>query len=227
MELGKPEDCSVDPMLQWFEVIYKEAVELHHHLQMFEFTRDEILQKNPIVKNSDPTYLSWIMRSSSVDLVIRVCRLCDDDKRTESLVRFLRELMRKPEYLKRERYTKLYEGNVAESLAVDDFNSLAGGDYSDFPIQKIKEDIEQLLKAGPFSELRDFRNEYLVHLAKAKGDKPLNDALFYAIEKIGQIAKRYDQLLTGANVMGFTPTIQGDWQAILREPLISSQEGVK
>lgn len=214
-----------DPMCQWLNRIDKEVIEIHHHLQLFEFTRDEILQK-PSIKNNDQTYLSWIMRSSTTDLVIRVCRLSDNRKGTESVVRFLWSLKRKKEYLNISRYKWLYQGSSAEALAERDFHNLAGQKCSQFPDQVIDVDTNELLKSEPFEKLRDYRNEYLAHLAEIKGDLPLYDHLFDSIEALGKISKRYKQLLTGANMMGWTPTIQGDWQAILRKPFIDGSASV-
>lgn len=210
-----------DPLCQWLERIDKEVVELHHHLQLFQFTRDDILQKNPDIKNKDQTYFTWIMRSSTTDLVIRVCRLSDNLKGTESVVRFLWSLKRKKEYLNISRYKWLYQGSSVESLAERDFHNLAGQKCDQFPKKVIDEDITTLLKSEAFEKLRVYRNEYLAHLAEIKGGLPLYDHLFDAIEVLGKISKRYKQLLTGANMMGWTPTMQGDWQAVLRQPFVN------
>ena len=222
MENKKVTQDKCEMLLGWLKDLEKEIFEMFHHLQLFHFTRDEILEKNQIVKSGNMTYLGWIMRSSTVDLIIRVARLCDDTKGTDSFVRFLRELEKSPECLTKERYVGLYEGSVNADSARHYFEDLAGDGAVRFPIEQIESDINILTKEEPLLGITMYRNEYVAHIAATKKRLPPDyGELFVGMETIGGLIKRYKSLLTASILMTTTPTIQDDWQEPLRYPLIS------
>lgn len=220
--MGKDES-ERDEIVVWLDELENEILELFHHKELFEFTRDEILEKNQIVKKTDGTYFGWIMRSSTIDMIIRLARLCDDRRDTKSFVRFLRELSCKGEYLSRRRFAALYVGSSVEDFADRDFDRLAGEGADYFPKHEIENDIQTLTSAEPFVSITQFRNEYVAHIGKERGRKPTYNELFSAMEHLTKLSKKYRSLLTGQKRMSDTPTIQGDWQAPLRAPLILNE----
>ena len=213
--------ANVDPIIAWLDNLTDEIFELFHCLELFKFTRDEVLAKNPLIlKGADTTYFDWIMRSSTVDMIIRVTCLCDQRPDTESLVCFLRALGNEPYYLSRDRFIKLYVGSGVEDFATRDFERLCGRVVTSFPVAFINSDIALLTNEEPFSKIKDHRNQWIAHLAKTKGDSGHYDDLFVATEKIEVLIKKYKLLLTGGSLLSATPTIQGNWQAVLQTPLI-------
>lgn len=200
-------------LIEWLEKLHKEVVSLFHGLQLFRFTRDAHT-KNPKLKKGDSTLFHWIMKSASVDLIVKVSRLCEENKNTESLVQFLHKLKREDSYLSRAVYTSLYKNDSQElkGLADRDFDRLAGKGKNCYPKSKIEADIKRLTKSDPCKKITQYRNEYIAHLSKIRNPAPTYNDLFRAAQVISRITKRYYLLLKASNVMSHTPTIQGDWQ---------------
>ena len=96
-------------------------------LDLFKKLND-IITNNTKLAELDSTLLTWMRDSFTVDLVIGIGRICDADKRTQSLVRFLQDLKDHPEHLTRDAYIKLYKSDDSFilGLAGKHFDGLAG-----------------------------------------------------------------------------------------------------
>lgn len=103
----------------------------------------------------DGTVISWMRISFLFDLVIRVGRICDTSSGTKSLVKFLEELKKKPEYLTRSRYIGLYKNSSLTNIneqANKNFDNLAGKGKSSYPVSLIDEDIKKTDKRKSLQE---------------------------------------------------------------------------
>ena len=78
----------------------------------------------------DNTLFGWMRRAFTVDLIIGIGRLCDDDKNTKSLVRFLRALKKDENYLSRKKYVSLYEQKHPDETTLDKY--MRERAYADF-----------------------------------------------------------------------------------------------
>lgn len=215
----KPE---VNRMNVWLEKINSETILLFHHLNLFKKLND-IISGNEKLKRMDSTLIGWMRKAFTDDLIIGLGRICDTDKRTESLIRFLKELKNHPECLTRSAYIQLYKSDNAFMLEIAnrDFDNLAGQGAEAFSIEKIDTDLKRLVEEDPCKKIRSFRDQYVAHSDAIKdGAPPTYDDLFATFEIIEEVVKKYNILLRAANMSHVTPTIQGNWEEALTIPWI-------
>lgn len=212
-------------MIDFLEKINSEVILIFHHLDLFKKV-NEIISKNALLENMDPTLLIWMRRAFTVDLVMGIGRICDTDTRTHSLVRFLTELKKHPELLTRDAYIQLYkiDNEFMLTLANKDFDHLSDAKEQSFAVAKIDADLERLIEKKPSKKIRDFRDQYIAHSDSFKyNPPPTYDELFASFEIIKEIVKKYNLLLRAANMIDLTPTIQGDWEEVLTVPWITRE----
>ncbi len=154
-------------MENWLNEVSKDAILTAHHLDLFD-KLNGIVNANETLKKVDSTILRWMKDAFTADLVISIGRLCDRDKRTLSLTRFLETLKERPEYLTRERYVKLWP--VSDSFfANKGFDSLAGEDQAVFSTDIIQADIRRITDEDPIKKIMAYRHQYVAHNDKEKG----------------------------------------------------------
>lgn len=212
-------------MNAWLEKINKEITLLFHHLDLFKKLND-IIARNKQLKRMDSTLIAWMRNAFTVDLIVGLGRICDTDRRTESLVRFLEQLKEHPDLLSRSAYVKLYKSDDVHMLQIAnrDFDRIAGDGVEIFKIDKIEADICRLIEEDPCRKIKNFRDQYVAHSDAIKdGAPPIYDELFAAFEIIEQVVKKYNILLRAANIAHATPTIQGNWEEALTIPWIEKQ----
>jgi hypothetical protein len=99
-------------------------------------------------------------------------------------------------------------------------------------------DLETLLSAS--TKVKDFADEHIAHsvapLSQATPSTPVDAEsvpanvtltvkdVHEAIDVIGDLFKRYYNLLTASSFVMLEPVIQHDWEAIFREPWIRPQQ---
>lgn len=211
-------------MIEFLEQINSEVISIFHHLDLF-MKVNEIISKNTRLASMDLTLMVWMRRAFTVDLVMGIGRICDTDKRTKSLVRFLQELKSEScqECLSRDAYIKLYRSENAFmlGLANGDFDRLAGPGEQSYATEKIDIDLKHLVEENPCKRIRDFRDQYVAHSDLIKNNQPPTyDDLFASFGVIKEIVKKYNLLLRAANMIDLTPTIQGNWEEVLTVPWI-------
>lgn len=209
----------------WLEKINREIFLLFHHLDLFQRLND-IIANNEKLKRMDSTLIAWMRKAFTVDLVMGLGRVCDIDMRTESLVRFLEELKKRPGRLTRGAYIQLYKNDNALMLASAnrDFDNLAGPGVVTFAIEKIDSDIKRLTETDSCKKIKDFRDQYVAHSDASKdGLPPTYNDLFAAFKVIEEVVKKYNLLLRSTCMVGVTPTIQGNWEEALTIPWIDQQ----
>ncbi|MCU0651860.1 MAG: hypothetical protein MUC39_02840 [Candidatus Omnitrophica bacterium] len=212
-------------MIDFLERINNEVITIFHHLDLFRKT-SEIINKNTRLASMDSTLLIWMRKAFTIDLVMGIGRICDTDKRTQSLVRFLHELKNHPEFLTRHAYIQLYksENAIMLGLANRDFDSLAGLGEQLYGSERIDIDIKQLVEEDPCKKIRDFRDQYVAHSDAIKDEQPptYND-LFASFEVIKEIVKKYNLLLRAVGMVDLTPVMQGNWEEVLTIPWIKKE----
>lgn len=207
-------------MNEFLDRINSEVIAIFHHLDLFK-KLNEIIRKNVRLMQMDATLLTWMRESFTVDLIMGIGRICDTDKRTQSLVRFLGELKNRPELLTRDAYIQLYRGEDALMLgfANRDFDGLAGSGNQSLAPEKIDIDLKRLIGDSPCKKIRDFRDQYVAHSDAAKDNpSPTYDDLFAAFEVIKEVVKKYNLLLRATSMVSLTPAIQGNWEEVLTIP---------
>jgi hypothetical protein len=70
-------------------------------------------------------------------------------------------------------------------------------------------------------KVKDYVDEHLAHSdAGPRADLPTFNDLDAAIDRIGDLFKKYVNLLTASSYYSLVPVIQHDWEAIFRQPSI-------
>jgi len=129
-------------MLEWLdELIDQEVGWLFLHFDLFKKVF-ALIDENKDLKSKHPTVLNWMHRAFSNDLVIGIGRICDDDKRSRSLTRFLHKLKKEKHLLTRTHYVSLYK-ILPSQMAHKDFDGLAGKGKASYSTALIDEDIRK------------------------------------------------------------------------------------
>jgi len=202
-----------------------EIISAFHHLDLFN-KFGEIIDNNQALKKMDNTLLGWMKKAFSVDLVISIGRICDRDRRTDSLVRFLEELKDKNELLTRERYIGLWNSSEDNYLffANKGFDRLAGEGQQYYSPDLIAVDIVKITESEPIKRILAYRNKYIAHSDRIKEESPTYTDLFQAFEIIEGIVQRYNLLIRAASFSQLTPVMQGNWQEVLTIPWINREK---
>lgn len=189
---------------------------IYHHLDMFKQV-NEIIEKNEKLKKmNDWSLIVWMKRAFTSDLVIGLGRICDDNKKTNSLYECLRELKQNPALLARNRFVRLY-GSDSKS-AHRDFDELSGQGEDTYPIEYIEQDMKAIKEENPCKKIKDYRDKYVAHTDLDKmADKPKYHDLFSAYAVIEEVVKKYNRLVK-ASVGDLTPTPLGDLWEVLTVP---------
>ena len=208
-------------MENWLNEVSKDAILTAHHLDLFD-KLNGIVNANEALKKVDSTILRWMKDAFTADLVISIGRICDRDKRTLSLTRFLETLKERPEYLTRERYVKLWPASDS-FFANRGFDNLAGEDQSVFSTDIIQADIKRITDEDPIKKIMAYRHQYVAHNDKEKGEAPTYDELFQAFDVIEKIIKKYNLLIRTSYYRKLAPVMQGDWEEVFTVPWMSRQ----
>ncbi len=208
-------------MEKWIENLTNEiSTEFHNKYLLEKF--HHIVNNNHELRKMNGTVLTWMHNAFTDDLVISIGRICDGDNRTDSLLRFLKALKDKPEYLTRERHVKFYEPNPIISFGDLSFDKLAGQGQTTFPISIILADIENITNLDPVRKVLQYRNTYIAHNDRNKTQNPTFEELFEAFKIVEDIIKKYNLLIRASALRTATPTIQGDWQEVFTIPWVKS-----
>ena len=206
-------------MKEWLEELNKETLYLFHHLDLYKKLID-IINNNSQLKRMDNTVLLWMERAFTRDLVIGICRICDRDKESLGLARFLEELKNKPELLTRTSFISLYDRSDL-CFANMDFDNMAGKDKQSFPIDEIEADIKSITKDEPFNKLKTYRDQYLAHSDREKEKISLSyDELFNAFKIVEKVINKYNGLIRSSTFLKLEPEMQGYWQEPFTIPWI-------
>ena len=136
--------------------------------------------------------MHWMERSFYSDIVIRGARLCDKDKRSDSLLVFLKTLIEK--YNNDEKISK---------QITEDINKLANDENCKKLVQYRNKHI---------AHIDQDRADYEI---------PTFETIQDAINTIEEIIKKYKIHILNASTSSYTPTEQFDWTDVLKIPWIN------
>ncbi|MDD5044483.1 MAG: hypothetical protein PHU91_02525 [Candidatus Omnitrophica bacterium] len=216
----KESNKEIENIEAWLERINKEIISVYHHLDLYK-KLSKIIESNDKLKKMDGVLLKWMQNAFTVDLVIGICRIIDTHHKSASLVKFLDKLKKETEYLKRERFLKLYKEDLY--FANRDFDNLAGKNEISFPVEKINSDIKCITEEEPFKKIKSFRDQYIAHSDKEREIIHLTYLeLFNAFEILERILNKYNVFVRAASFAQIEP-ILGYWQEVLTIPWIDKE----
>ena len=238
-------DQRIEKWERWFEHGISSDV-YTMHLQRFAWKRmEQITQANPDL-NGTPSYLwEFLFETYAKTQAGAVRRQADVDDQAASLGRLIYEIEQTPTLLTRDWWLSL-GGNGqqrrrpllasgAEKAWTDQFGGQVG-DYLDPAIPQV--DLAKLRDGS--EKVRRYVDQNVAHLdARAipnlngpptgappeapttTGEKlPTLNEVHDAIDLIGDLFKKYGNLLTAAAWVDLTPALQHDWEAVFRVPWI-------
>lgn len=217
-------DATLAKWRSWIEgPIRSDVVDMHFKRLIWREIA-AMMDANPTVGEMPSAFWDFHKDSYAVAQAIAVRRQADRDPRTCSLGVLIGEMRDNAQLLTRENYVALLGDRAADELmrqrADADFTKVAGdGDHLDPTIAD--EYLAALRNAA--DRVRTYVNQHVAHdqAHPTMTEAPTFADLHEAIDAIGKIFQKVAVTLTGGwNAL--EPVIQGDWQAIFREPWISS-----
>jgi hypothetical protein len=217
----------VDEVMKWRSwiegPIAKDVLEMHLKRQIWREIND-MLQANPKVGQVPSAFWDFHKSNYSTAQAIAIRRQADRDSRSRSLALLIEQMRDNADVLTRDYWVGLLGDQLADDLMVGrahrGFDHLAGtGDHLDAEIPR-----------GDLTTLRSdakrvsvYVNEHVAHSTAEPTvrELPTYRDLHEAIDRLGEMFKKYALALTGAQWWTLESVIEGDWKAIFRTPWIS------
>jgi hypothetical protein len=150
---------------------------------------------------------------------VAIRRLADPNPRAISLGRLLNEIASDAQRLNRDFYVGLYATDIrpmGERAFTSKFAD-ATGDHVDPKI--VNTDLEALRTGA--ERVSRYVDQYVAHLdEKPRAAIPTFDDLNKAVDLVGDLYQKYNNLVTASDYVTLVPEIQHDWKAVFRVPWI-------
>jgi hypothetical protein len=166
-------------------------------------------------------FIVWIWENYLLNAAIGVRRFVDKDSRSISLYLLLKDIMKNPKILSRERYTALFK----DTGFADDYNYInycfdklvgEGKDYID-PAD-VEEDIKKLIERTEV--LKTYVNKTVAHLDKEKLEKlPTIKDLDDSIDLLVKLVQKYYAIFHAGSI-DLQPVLLRLWKNIFKVPWI-------
>jgi hypothetical protein len=212
-------DERLDTWYVWLDShIRPEVYGLHLHRHVWLETQ-AMLRENPDLPES--YWWEFMGDTYAVTQALALRRQVDTRRDVISLARLMMQMRRGARVLSRGYFLSRYGTDpnmvaLGEETWADTFAGDAG-EHLDPAIPSA--DLDTLVTAA--AAVKDFVDDHLAHRSldaqPAQTTVTLDD-LHSAIDVVGLIYRKYFGLMTGAMMLRVTPVIQGDWQAVFRQP---------
>lgn len=232
------EGKSRDELVAWLN----ELQEIVYQLKIKQFIFEgvwKVITGNPELQKHPSHFYDWMTNLYLESMAMAVRRICDDDKRTLSLVTFLRLVREDPSLISRAAYGSLFPADTvsnpglpAEVKAmlreriINSGYDRAVGEGVEQPSEKdISKEITALLKLA--DTIRTFTNKRLAHFDR-QGPKevPTLADINAVIEHSTKIIQKYLLLLKAVST-DMDVHMQYDWLAPFRVTWLPEEEWVR
>jgi AbiU2 len=235
-------DPRIEKWERWFEHgITNDLYTMH--LERFAWKRmEEIARENPDLNGTESYLWEFLFDIYAKTQAAAVRRQADTDPQAASLGRLIWEVEKTPDLLTRDWWIGLwkeaeddaYWKQVAEKAWADQFAGTVG-DHMDPAVAAA--DLAKLRDGS--RKVKEYVDQNVAHLdartlpggggappdaPKRKGSELTLNEVHDAIDLIGDLFKKYGNLLTAAAWADLTPAIQHDWEAVFRVPWIRPRE---
>lgn len=177
------------------------------HSRQHIVTLESICNSNDYVKHNIGTFWTYYKINYLFFAVSKICQQIDEDKRSQSLINLLKDLLNSNQLITKRWWT---QGNSVFNGIFE--KRFGAGDYLDATI--VCSDIQELKNAT--NEVKKLRNKRVAH--KKKGDKVKSsisgNTLNGAIDKIEQLVLKYQALLTGGGAESLVAELDNSWSTI-------------
>jgi len=212
-------DQKMTKWLKWLERIQDDLHTLGSYQEVFQtiqsaFQENETLHVTSILHEYIPeTYAAY-----SISAIRRQLKTHKD---SISLVGLLKDIADSPHVLSREYYKSLYaeSPDFLKELADSHFTENADTDGPHIDASTVQKDLELIASTGKIIEV--YADKVLAHSDKKQPDTfPRYGDIDKCINVLDEVFCKYYLLLKASNMDSITPTIQGDWKALMRVPWI-------
>jgi hypothetical protein len=184
-----------------------------------------IAEANPEVRNQGSAFWDLLRETYAVTQAIAIRRQADFDRRVCSLAMLIKQMRDNARALTRDSYVSLWDqdNDPLVQRGQRNFDRLAGegGDHLDPNIPTA--DLEALEAAA--ERVRVYVNEHVAHdmAEPTTPEMPTYTDLHDAIDALGEIGKKYFEVLTADWMHTWEPVIQYPWEAIFRVAWLPSR----
>jgi hypothetical protein len=210
-------DSRIEKWQRWLEQpIESEILSLHHHRHIYRQVT-QIANENPDLPPS--LFLDFLSDAYATAQAVGVRRTCEVNPRVSSLGQLLSEISNDADRLTREFWVGLFSADLKDLGERGWRSQYAGktGDHLDPSIPA--RDLEALLAGA--AAVSSYVDRYLAHSDPQGLDElPTYSDLDRAVDLIGEMFKKYSNLLTASSWAYLEPTPQEDWLAVFRLPWI-------
>jgi AbiU2 len=223
--MGSGVGAEVAKWRSWIEGPIRADVLGMHHKRMIWREVNEILAANQTVSDIPSAFWDFHHENYATTQAIAVRRQADRDSRTCSLARLVEEMRNNAHRLTRDYFVGLWSPQADEirmRMAHAAFDALAGeiGGHLDPAIPGA--DLAALRSDS--ARVRVYVNEHVAHdmAEPTAAELPTFEHLHSAIESVGEIFKKYANVLTAGTYVALEPVMQDDWKAVFRRPWLQS-----
>jgi hypothetical protein len=203
------------------EHIRPDVYSMHLHRHVFQ----EISAITNAQELPSSYFFEYLGETYATAQMIAVRRQADLHPQSASLGKLLSEIADDPERISRKFYVEAWGEDDARQASAA-FDSFAGkGDEHIDPLL-VRRDLKSLSDTA--ESVTRYVNEYIAHSdARPKAAVPTFEELNVAIDSLGRLYDRYNNVLTGGSSHGsLTPVIiDHDWKAVFRVPWIEPPGG--
>jgi len=202
---------------RWLTRIEDELTRLVISREIFTGVRDIVLP-NPKIQNPSDFH-DWLIHNYFATTSVAIRRLTDEDSRSVSLTRFLKDLEKHSAAVTRLSHVCRYPAWIKEAGNTC-FDHLAGRGRQSLDPAIPHGDLEQIRDAE--KRIRRFVNKRIAHLDKR--NRRFRPQQFNELDSVIGVLERmflkYKLLLTARDATTLVPTWTYEWRSIFREPWI-------
>jgi len=211
--------------VKWLEIIKSEVSELVWSSSIYSETR-EIIISNPVV-NTGNRFYSWMNRNYVHATLMGIRRQLDTHRDAVSLVNLLTDMKENCNFLTREYHLKqvylLYPSEMhihVQRVGNKTYDDLAGKAANVFPVDKIEDDLQQLLKIDHLH--KNYVDRRIAHYDKRENIETIGtyQDLYDAVVVFEEIVVKYYLLLKATTTI-LLPVPDYDWKDIFKQSWIS------
>ncbi len=174
----------------------------------------------------DGTFYKWLGDTYQETLSLRIRRLLDTDKRTDSLGVVLSDIAANSKVLSRERLVALYiqggtDQRINEHLSSEAggvFDRVAGKDERFFRPRTAGDDLDELTRAS--RRIRDVADKVFAHSDRKRPEEsPTWGEADECVERLTKTTQKYRALLVGTSLTRkVEPELPEGWTHVFRQP---------
>jgi HEPN superfamily AbiU2-like protein len=216
-----------DELIEWLKVIHDHVYDLRSKQFIFGHVW-RLIRENPELQKRQSHLYLWIYNLYVEGMAMAIRRLCDDDDRTVSLVRFLGFVKKDPSVISRASYGSLFPADtighpalpgevkaaLRDHLINRGYDQTVGEGVSQPRGKDLRKEISELTRLA--DEIVDYATKRVAHFDKEPPKQyPGLESIDRVIEQSSAIVQKYYLLLKAVD-MDMNVYFHYDWFAPLR-----------